>query len=410
MTAVSNATPLHQLRVQVKLKDIPDQGRTATVDAMLDSGATGIFMSKDWAERHSIDISPLLVPIKLVNIDESDNSGGSITHFARLQMKIEEHEEELEFLLTNLGHEKIILGTEWLRRHNPIIDWINDSIDLSRCPRHFPRVKMTSLPNMNFDGEVSYKDTLLPLPNPDPDPLEVGGIHYATELARQANAEKSSLSKEELVPQEFHEFLDVFDKQTAARLPRHRPVDHAIELIDDWTLKKQKQIRLNLPETQELKEWVAEQLAKGYIRPSTAGHAAPVFFVGKKDGTGRLCVDYRDLNSQTKKNAYPIPYTQELIDQLREAKYFTKIDLRNGYHNIRIKEGDEWKTAFIADRVLWESLVMNFGLCNAPATFQAFMNHVFADMIDICIALYLDDILIYSNERELHVEQVREVL
>jgi len=135
-----------------------------------------------------------------------------------------------------------------------------------------------------------------------------------------------------------------------------------------------------------------------------------VLFVKKKDGSLRLCVDYRGLNKITRKNCYPIPRIETLVDQLRLAKIYSKIDLRVGYNNVRIAEGDEWKTAFRTRYGAFEYLVMPFGLTNAPATFQCLMNDIFHDLVNVYVVVYLDDILIYSDNIEQHREHVREVL
>jgi hypothetical protein len=124
------------------------------LDAMIDSGATGIFMDRTWAQTRGIQPTPLDVPLEVVNIDDSKNQGGLITHFARMRMIIDDHDEELDFLLTDIGREQVILGTEWLRRHNPIIDWINDHVDLSRCPKHL-HSHPTPNPDIRLDPEFS---------------------------------------------------------------------------------------------------------------------------------------------------------------------------------------------------------------------------------------------------------------
>ena len=137
----------------------------------------------------------------------------------------------------------------------------------------------------------------------------------------------------------------------------------------------------------------------GRIRPSKSPMASPVFFIKKKEGSLRLVQDYRQLNAMTIKNRYPLPLILELINHLRGAKYFTKLDVRWGYNNVRIKDGDEWKVAFRTNRGLYEPLVMFFGLTNSPATFQTMMNDIFQDLImEGVICVYIDDILIYSKD------------
>ena len=151
-------------------------------------------------------------------------------------------------------------------------------------------------------------------------------------------------------------------------------------------------------ESTALKKYITEHLRKGYIRPSSSSMASPFFFVDKKDGKLRPVQDYRKLNDITVKNAALLPLIPDLVDKLQGARYFTKLDVHWGYNNIRIKEGDEYKAAFKTTLGLYEPLVMTFGLCNAPTTFQKFMNQIFEDLLDTGkVVIYLDDILIFTH-------------
>src|SRR5882757_9956341 len=157
--------------------------------------------------------------------------------------------------------------------------------------------------------------------------------------------------------------------------------------------------RLTPKESNALQEYVSEHLRKGYIRLSKSPMASPFFFVDKKDCKLRPVQDYRALNDVTIKNAAPLPLIPELIDKLHGARYFTKLDIRWGYNNIRIREGDEYKAAFKTSLGLFEPTVMPFGLCNAPATFQAMMNYIFGPEIDGGhVVVYLDDILVFTED------------
>jgi hypothetical protein len=168
---------------------------------------------------------------------------------------------------------------------------------------------------------------------------------------------------------------------------------------------------LNEMELQALWDYLKEMLELGKIRPSKSPTAAPIIFVPKAHGRGlRLWVDYRGLNNVTIANQYPLPIMPKLQDRVRGAKVFTKIDLKNGYNHIRIKPGDEWKMAFKTQYGLYEYMVMPFGLSNAPATFQNMMNHIFRDLLDLGLIIYLDDILIYAETVEEHDRIVTEVL
>ncbi|GJP49090.1 hypothetical protein CLOM_g8351 [Closterium sp. NIES-68] len=147
-------------------------------------------------------------------------------------------------------------------------------------------------------------------------------------------------------------------------------------------------------------------LEKGFVRPSTSPFAAPIMFTPKKDGGLRMCIDYRALNRVTIKSPYPIPRADELIDQLREAKFFSKIDMRGSYHQIRVNKTSYYKTAFRTRYGSYEYTVMPFGLTNASSTFQLTMNEVFRPLLDKCVIVYLDDILVYSTTREQHLKDL----
>jgi len=151
-------------------------------------------------------------------------------------------------------------------------------------------------------------------------------------------------------------------------------------------------------------------MKRGWIRASSSTAAAPILFVKKKDGTLRLCVDYRGLNAVTVKDRYPLPLISEALDRLRSAQYYTSLDIKEGYHHIRIAEGDEWKTAFRTRYGLFEYTVMPFGLTNAPATFQHWINEILHEVLDVSCIVYLDDILIYSDNLDQHRKDVRKIL
>ncbi|KAL0184106.1 hypothetical protein M9458_019802, partial [Cirrhinus mrigala] len=168
--------------------------------------------------------------------------------------------------------------------------------------------------------------------------------------------------------------------------------------------------RLSQPETESMKAYIEEELAKGFIVPLTSPALAGFFFVKKKDGSLRPCIDYRGLNEITVKYQYPLPLVPPALEQLRSAKYYTKLDLRNAYNLIRIREGDEWKTAFSTTTGHYEYQVMPFGLVSSPSVFQAFINDVFRDMLGKWVIVYMDNIRVFSDSMETHVKYVRAVL
>lgn len=159
-----------------------------------------------------------------------------------------------------------------------------------------------------------------------------------------------------------------------------------------------------------MEKYLKEALDNGFIRTSTSPAGAGFFFVEKKDGDLRPCIDYRGLNRITIKNRYPLPLMTSAFEILQGATIFTKLDLRNAYHLVRIREGDEWKTAFNTPTGHYEYRVMPFGLVNAPAVFQALINDVLREMLNKFVFVYLDDILIFSCNYQEHIQHVRQVL
>lgn len=193
-------------------------------------------------------------------------------------------------------------------------------------------------------------------------------------------------------------------------MPPHRPYDCAINLIPGAPLPTSRLYNLSKPEQVAMEDYIRDSLAAGIIRPSSSPVGAGFFFVDKKDKTLRPCIDFRGLNDITVKNTYPLPLINSAFNPLHEATIFTKLDLRNAYHLIRIRQGDEWKTAFNTPLGHFEYLVMPFGLTNAPTVFQNLINDVLRDMINRFVFVYLDDILIYSRNAQEHTRHVRQVL
>jgi hypothetical protein len=193
-------------------------------------------------------------------------------------------------------------------------------------------------------------------------------------------------------------------------LPPKRGIQYEIQLQQDCPLPNIGMYRMSVMENAEIKKQIQELLDKGVIVPSSSPCGSPIVLVPNKYGTWCMCVDFRALNKIMVKNHYPLPRIDDLLDQLKDAKYFTKLDLRSGYHQIRIAEGDTWKTTFKTKKGLFEWMVMPFGLCNEPPTFMRVMNDVLRPFLDDCVIVYLDDNLIFSKSREEHVKHVKQVL
>jgi hypothetical protein len=211
---------------------------------------------------------------------------------------------------------------------------------------------------------------------------------------RSANASSAPVDPLAGVPEEYHDFADVFSKQKAQELSEHRPYDLKIELEEGATPPSPGHLySLSTLEQETLQMFIQENLSFSFICPSKSGHGAPVVFAKKKDGSLHLCCDFHGLNKITKKDDYPLPLINDLLDTSHKGCLYTKIDLHHVYHLVCLADGEESKTTFR----MFEWLLIPEGLMNTPAAFQRFMNNIFSDMLDISVIVYLNDILVYSN-------------
>ncbi|KAB5587616.1 Retrotransposable element Tf2 [Ceratobasidium theobromae] len=325
--------------------------------ALIDSGSSCNFIDPQFAQKNLIPLLELSIPRQVVGINGKEVRD-SIHFKCTLHFNIQNTPFSAIFYCLPLGSRNLILGMPWLSDANPLIDWRTLAITI-----------------------------------PD------------TEQGRLAEPAKALA-----VPPEFQEFTQVFGEEFFTTLPPHHPYDCEIPLEEGKDIPYGPIYPMTPAESLALKEQLDSELAAGKIRPSTSPAGAPVMFVKRADGRLRLVVDYRWLNNITIKNCYALPRQDELIEKLKHAKIFTKLDLCNGFNNVCIKEGDEWKTAFRTKYSHFEYTVMPFGLTNAPAVFQRLMNDIFRDLLDIYVIVYLDDILIFSNSKEEHLLHVKEVL
>jgi len=382
--------------------------------ALIDSGSTGSCIHRRFVEENRIPTKKLPHPIPVYNADGTLNKNGDITETVTLEMIIQDHKEEITLAVSNLGKADLFLGHEWLKLHNPTIDWSKSRIELDKCPSHCHYVTYaTEVEEEPENWNTSDEE--------DGPPLEEGDRIFVFDVDSYLELNRTNYDYvkkydptygktkpwNSVVPPQYHDYEDVFTKKDFDKLPERRPWDHAIELTPGSKPTDCKTYPLSPQEQKSLQEFIDENLKTGRIRPSKSPMASPFFFVKKKDGSLRPTQDYRKLNEITIKNRYPLPLISELVDKLAGARVFTKMDVRWGYNNIRIKEGDEWKAAFRTNLGLFEPTVMFFGLTNSPATFQSFMNHIFRDLIaQGHVAVYMDDILIFTETDKQHAQVV----
>ena len=384
-----------QMDIPLTLEN-PETTRKHSVQALLDTGCTGSCIHRDLVRRAGLTPKPYERPIPVHNADGTPNVGGHITHYVEVFITVGNHREKMQLLVTDLGKADLFLGHEWIQHHNPVIDWQKKTLEFERCPHSCEMV-------------LDEGDRIFMLKVPEY--LHARRASVAMDIAIEQHKMRKPKTFEETVPEHYHDYRDVFEDSAFETLPERRPYDHAIELLPDAKPYCGKIYPMPRAHQEALDEFLDENLRTGRIRPSKSPWGAPFFFVKKKDGKLRPVQDYRKLNAMTKKNKYPLPLMSELFDKLKGAKYYTKLDVRWGYNNIRMKHGDEEKAAFITNRGLFEPTVMFFGLSNSPSTFQTMMNDIFKDLIlQGHVIIYLDDILILSQDLKEHRSIVRKVL
>ncbi|KAL0555972.1 hypothetical protein IC582_004475 [Cucumis melo] len=369
---------------------LPVLGHYALV--LFDSGSSHSFISSAFVSHARLEVEPLPHVLSVSTL--SGECMLSKEKVKACQIEIAGHVIEVTLIVLDMLDFDVILGMDWLAANHASID----------CSRKEVTFNPPSLASFKFKGGGSKSLPQVISAIRASKLLSQGtwGILASVVDTREADV---SLSSEPVV----RDYPDVFPEELPG-LPPHREVEFAIELEPGTVPISRAPYRMAPAELKELKVQLQELLDKGFIRPSVSPWGAPVLFVKKKDGSMRLCIDYRELNKVTVKNRYPLPRIDDLFDQLQGATVFSKIDLRSGYHQLRIKDEDIPKTAFRSRYGHYEFIVMSFGLTNAPAVFMDLMNRVFREFLDTFVIVFIDDILIYSKTEAEHEEHLRMVL
>lgn len=335
--------------------------------ALLDSGSTDNFISKELAAHVGAPFSTgRRLRVTVANGDHV-TCGGLLRHTA---IAIGQESFVVDLYAIPLGGFDVVLGTRWLKTLGPIL-W-----DFERLYMSFWRT----------DHRVEWYGL-----------SATGHLHHV-----QVSTAR------DLLDNLLANFSDVFAEPKG--LPPSRTHDHRIRLVPGAASVAVRPYRYPAAQKDELERQCADMLERGLIRRSTSEFSSPVLLVRKSDGSWRFCVDYRALNTNTVKDKFPIPVVDELLDELKGARFFTKLDLRSGYHQVRMCPEDVHKTAFRTHEGLFEFLVMAFGLTNAQATFQALMNDVLRPFLHQFVLVFFDDILVYNSSWSDHIRHVKVVL
>jgi hypothetical protein len=349
---------------------------------LVDSGSSTSFVNKQLADKLTGAI-PLKTPCRVHVADGSQHPCQAFIPQCTWFSQGQQFATDLKIL--PLGAYDVILGMDWLEEHNPNIDWVGKTLKFENTERKF---QLQGHCSENIQCSAISASELQTI-------CKQGAAAHLIHLY----AVDGKIITEEITPKEIQSVLDgfpeIFTEPTS--LPPRRECDHRIPLMPGAQPVNMRAYRHKPELKSEIERQVAELLASGIIQKSTSQFSSPAILVKKKDGTWRLCVDYRALNSMTVISKYPVPIIDELLDELSGARWFSKLDLRAGYHQIRLAKGEEFKTAFTTHSGHWEYKVMPFGLAGAPATFLGAMNTTLQKLLRKCVVVFFDDILVYSN-------------
>ena len=320
-------------------------GKKLKVKTLVDSKYTYIGINKQLVKDKKIQTKLINFSFEVFNTDRTKNR--EVTKVTPLEIKINGHKETLEAAVTDLNRTDMFLGHDWLVKHNPEVNWKNSTIKFTRCPGNC----------MMKHKDIWFKTRRT----------------KAMETTEQNNGEirkKPDKTNLEDLPEYIQPFMHLFNKKKFEKLLERHEWDHEINLMEEAPKElNAKAYAMTLKKEEALNQWLDEQLKVDLIVESKSRYVALCFYIPKKDSSLQLVQDYRKLNQVTIKDKMPLLLIGEVIDKLKEVKYFNKLDLIWGYNNVRIKEGNEWKAAFLTNKGLFELQAMYFGLCNSPGTF-----------------------------------------
>ncbi|KAJ9552858.1 hypothetical protein OSB04_016903 [Centaurea solstitialis] len=358
---------------------------------LFDTGSDYSYATPELLKQCCVNLEPLDHPY------EADTANGRVwvREFAKgCTVELEGCLVPVVLRLIPMESLDVVLGWDWMIRNKVKID----------CEQKMVRIKLPDGRTAVVYGAKRNRSTSLISVIKANRCIRKGCVWF---MAYVVDSKKDKLEVKDV--EVVRDYPEVFPEDLVS-LPPDREIEFRIDLVPGATPIAKAPYRLAPSELKEMLAQLQELLDKGFIRPSTSPWGAPVLFVKKKDGTMRMCIDYRELNKVTVKNKYPLPRIDDLFDQLQGAKFFSKIDLRSGYHQLKVRKEDIPKTAFRTRYGHYEFLVMSFGLTNAPAAFMDLMNRVCKPYLDKFVIVFIDDILIYSKTAEEHGDHLRKVL
>jgi hypothetical protein len=374
---------------------------------LLDSGRAGTFISEEVARKFQHQLQSC----EQLTFSTADGtpmtSANMIPQFQRF---IQGYSFSYDTRVLPLKCFDMIIGADWLEDYSPT--WIHWKKKKMKFPM---KGKLVTVQGIKDDTSTCQPINARKLRGL----LRRSVVYHCIELQKvsNGNAEDGILTISEIstptneVPSEVTQVVQQYKHlfQDPKELPLSRTEDHQIPLIPGAQPVNIRPYRYTPQQKTEIEKHIAEMLQKGIIQHNSSPFASPVLLVKKKDGTWRFCVDYRHLNVITVKNKHPLPILDELMDELAGAKWFTKLDFRSGYHQIRVAKADEMKTTFKTHSGLYEFRVMPFGLTNAPTSFQSILNKIFAPLLRKCVLVFMDDIHVYSPTLFEHVQHLQHV-
>ncbi|GJX68014.1 putative reverse transcriptase domain-containing protein [Tanacetum coccineum] len=366
---------------------------------LFDTGADRSFVSTTFSSQ--IDITPSTLD-HYYDVELADGRIiGLNTILKGCTLNFLNHQFNINLMPVELGSFDAIIGMDWLAKYQAVIMCAEKIV-------HIPWKNKTLI--IHGDGSTQGNATRLNIISCTKTQkyMERGFPIFLAHVTTKEVEDKSEKKRLEDVPI-VQDFPEVFPEDLPG-LPPTRQVEFQIDLVPGAAPVARAPYRLAPSEMKELSEQLKELSDKGFIRPSSSPWGAPVLFVKKKDGSFRMCIDYRELNKLTVKNRYPLPRIDDLFDQLQGSSVYSKIDLRSGYHQLRVREEDIPKTAFRTRYGHYEFQVMPFGLTNAPAVFMDLMNRVCKPYLDKFVIVFIDDILIYSKSKQEHEEHLKIIL